>query len=539
MASQHCYMSHEKTEKPKMPGPNKKTAKNNNTLPYNLKTGIERLSGVSMDDVTVHYNSPQPAQLQALAYTQGTDIHIAAGQEKHLPHEAWNVVQQKRRRVQPTTQITGVPINDDNTLEHEADVMGEKALQLKSVNCNCIQREKLGEESFSFMKKIEKEKKKKSNESNENDESNKNNESNEVSIERPTLQPTKGDIFSLTRYDIHTLDTKIDKTCLQRDHIIPYNMIMKFANEVCKLNDNTIKGNRKVWFINGVKKMKELGESGSGDYYNVGDLHKPLNEYDNDDQFNTQAICNSITDNKFNDNFIDREKFYVIHKAISWMPGNIMIAPFPKEGDTHSGDDFDETCKNVIPDVNYGILKNAYTNMKNFLDAPKKLSALKGNDVITLKIKERLNTKALQSASAALVYLQKIITWNGPYAFDPKQWLYVKTADQKGAWKNNLKSEADSFVEIESTITKAEDITKLMLQNMNKLEHLSRKEYPQFKTTSTQWIHTLQHSITIIQQYYNLPIRSNIEIHIQKWRKVCQTFETRLNAIAVKYQKHR
>ncbi len=107
-------------------------AKPNNTgLPDNLKSGIESLSGLSMDSVRVHYNSSQPAQLNALAYAQGTDIHVAPGQEQHLPHEAWHVVQQAQGRVQPTMQMKdGVPINDDQGLEREADVMGEKALQM-------------------------------------------------------------------------------------------------------------------------------------------------------------------------------------------------------------------------------------------------------------------------------------------------------------------------------------------------------------------------------------------------------------------------
>lgn len=101
---------------------------NNAGLPDQLKAGIENLSGHSMDDVKVHYNSNKPAQLNAHAYAQGTDIHIAAGQEKHLPHEAWHVVQQKQGRVRPTLQMKGkVNINDDKGLEKEADVMGGKA----------------------------------------------------------------------------------------------------------------------------------------------------------------------------------------------------------------------------------------------------------------------------------------------------------------------------------------------------------------------------------------------------------------------------
>ncbi|WP_298518724.1 DUF4157 domain-containing protein [uncultured Kordia sp.] len=106
---------------------------NNTGLPDKLKSGIESLSGHSMDDVKVHYNSSKPAQLNAHAYAQGTNIHLASGQEKHLPHEAWHVVQQKQGRVQPTKQLKQkVSINDDASLEKEADVMGAKAMQLKA-----------------------------------------------------------------------------------------------------------------------------------------------------------------------------------------------------------------------------------------------------------------------------------------------------------------------------------------------------------------------------------------------------------------------
>ncbi len=94
-------------------------------LPESLRSGVEALSGIPMAGVNVHYNSSQPAQLSALAYTQGRDIHLAPGQEQHLPHEAWHVVQQAQGRVQPTAQLKGgVPVNDDEDLEHEADTMG-------------------------------------------------------------------------------------------------------------------------------------------------------------------------------------------------------------------------------------------------------------------------------------------------------------------------------------------------------------------------------------------------------------------------------
>jgi len=101
-------------------------------LPPHLKHGIENLSGISMDGVTVHYNSPQPAQLRAHAFAQGSDIHLGPDQEAHLPHEAWHVVQQAQGRVAATTQMAGAALNDDGGLEHEADVMGTRAMAMPS-----------------------------------------------------------------------------------------------------------------------------------------------------------------------------------------------------------------------------------------------------------------------------------------------------------------------------------------------------------------------------------------------------------------------
>lgn len=100
------------------------------SLPDRLKTGIEHLAGLPMDDVVVHRNSSVPQRLQALAFAKGTDIHLASGQEHHLPHEAWHVVQQKQGRVRAPeiSQQDGTSINDDPGLEREADQMGARAL---------------------------------------------------------------------------------------------------------------------------------------------------------------------------------------------------------------------------------------------------------------------------------------------------------------------------------------------------------------------------------------------------------------------------
>gem|GEM_PF-1824765 len=113
--------------------PASKTRKNlNHTgMPDRLKTGLESLSGFDLSDVRVHYNSPKPASLQAFAYAQGSDIFLAPGQEKHLPHEGWHVAQQRQGRVRPTLYKNGTAINNDSALEAEADVMGNRANQAK------------------------------------------------------------------------------------------------------------------------------------------------------------------------------------------------------------------------------------------------------------------------------------------------------------------------------------------------------------------------------------------------------------------------
>lgn len=104
-------------------------------LPDPLKAGLESLSGMDLSNVRVHRNSNQPAQLQALAYAQGNDIHLGPGQEQHLPHEAWHVVQQAQGRVQPTLQLqNGQAVNADAGLEREADLMGARA------NARAVQR---------------------------------------------------------------------------------------------------------------------------------------------------------------------------------------------------------------------------------------------------------------------------------------------------------------------------------------------------------------------------------------------------------------
>ncbi len=97
-----------------------------NGLPDKLKAGIEALSGMNLDHVRVHYNSAKPAQLNAHAYAQGADIHLAPGQQHHLPHEAWHVVQQAQGRVSPTGRSHIGLSADADALQLEREMLARR-----------------------------------------------------------------------------------------------------------------------------------------------------------------------------------------------------------------------------------------------------------------------------------------------------------------------------------------------------------------------------------------------------------------------------
>jgi hypothetical protein len=94
-----------------------------------LRDRMERPGQVPMHDLVVHHDSARPGGIGALAFAEGPHISMAPGQEPHLAHEAWHVVQQKQGRVRPAMQLrSDVPVNDDAGLETEATVMGARAL---------------------------------------------------------------------------------------------------------------------------------------------------------------------------------------------------------------------------------------------------------------------------------------------------------------------------------------------------------------------------------------------------------------------------
>mgnify|MGYP000888454095 FL=1 len=105
-------------------------------LPEAVRTRMERAYGFDFSAVRVH-ESKKATALGARAYTEGTNIHFAPRQydptsqagQTLLGHELAHVVQQSQGRVKATTQASGNGVNDDASLEREADAMGAMAVQ--------------------------------------------------------------------------------------------------------------------------------------------------------------------------------------------------------------------------------------------------------------------------------------------------------------------------------------------------------------------------------------------------------------------------
>lgn len=94
---------------------------NRTGIPNALLQRAEEKSGMSYEDVRVHYNSEKPREVGAKAITQGKHIYIGAGNEDCLKHELGHIPQQEAGRVPATTTINGYTVNDDPVLEREAD----------------------------------------------------------------------------------------------------------------------------------------------------------------------------------------------------------------------------------------------------------------------------------------------------------------------------------------------------------------------------------------------------------------------------------
>lgn len=370
---------------------------NKTGMPDSLKSGIEALSGMSMDSVRVHYNSSEPARLGALAYTMGNDIHISSGMERHLPHEAWHVVQQMRGIVRPTVNIDGTAVNDEPSLEREAEVMGSRAAQMKTAQCSGLVENMGGRVAQRYTLP---ENRKFS------------------SVNRRLFQPADGDGLG----DTETLTVEDDEgqqttVQTQRDHIIPMNTIRKFADEIFSSSQNPPAQNpaenpntpADEWLKKATENFLTRGdgfatkeEKSKSSFYleNVGSGFYQTNIQSKMDNYIDSSNAEAQGLNESN-------CFDILLKAISWMPGNIFMAPHPKEGDMGAG--FDITARTVMDGEKYKKYKETYEHMSKFISA-----------------RDKRVPEAAVNKNEALIGLKDIAGESNPWKYDPNQWTYQK-----------------------------------------------------------------------------------------------------------------
>lgn len=127
---------------------NMQRKENKTGLPDAVKTGMETALGADFSHVRVHSSSSKAPAVGALAYTQGNEVHFAPGQfnphsnagRQLLGHELSHVVQQRQGRVVATTEVAGMPVNDNPALEAEADAAGQRAAALVNSTTGTAQR---------------------------------------------------------------------------------------------------------------------------------------------------------------------------------------------------------------------------------------------------------------------------------------------------------------------------------------------------------------------------------------------------------------
>lgn len=109
-------------------------------MPEAVQRRMEGAFGADFSDVRVHPGSARAVALGAVAYTQGSNIHMAPGHwapetgrgQELLGHELAHVVQQREGRVRATAQMEGVALNDEPALEREADVLARRAVDVST-----------------------------------------------------------------------------------------------------------------------------------------------------------------------------------------------------------------------------------------------------------------------------------------------------------------------------------------------------------------------------------------------------------------------
>jgi hypothetical protein len=113
---------------------------NGQPLINTTRRSMEQIFGVDFSNVRIHADTQSDylnQTLQAQAFTTGQDIFFKQSVYKPesslgralIAHELTHVVQQHQGKVRATTQVAGVPVNDDPSLEQAGDRMGQLSIQ--------------------------------------------------------------------------------------------------------------------------------------------------------------------------------------------------------------------------------------------------------------------------------------------------------------------------------------------------------------------------------------------------------------------------
>ncbi len=110
--------------------------KRNEDLPEDFQTKMESSFGEDFSNVKINKDSKDANELDALAFTQGNNIHFKNGEfdssskngQELIAHELSHVVQQRHRDIGTTHKENNYDVNDNEGLEKEADINAKKAV---------------------------------------------------------------------------------------------------------------------------------------------------------------------------------------------------------------------------------------------------------------------------------------------------------------------------------------------------------------------------------------------------------------------------
>ncbi len=132
----------------------KEKQESSSKMPEEVQAKMENSFGQDFSDVNIHDNSAKAEDMGAKAFAQGKDVHFAPGEfqpntkqgQELIGHELTHVVQQKEGKVQGGDVNGKDMVNQDPSLEKEADDAGKLASEGKEVQVNGLGKvdERLG-----------------------------------------------------------------------------------------------------------------------------------------------------------------------------------------------------------------------------------------------------------------------------------------------------------------------------------------------------------------------------------------------------------